>query len=133
MSNLCHCDSNKPFKQCCERFLSGKEVAKTPKQLMRSRYTAYSLGNHGEYLLKTWAAETSEGLTALSLSEKTYEWIKLEILDSEQKGNKGIVEFNACYKDEDDTFKVLHERSNFLRREGRWYYLEGEVNISIPQ
>lgn len=128
MTVYCFCDSNKPFKQCCERFINGSEVAKTPKQLMRSRYTAYALGNQGEYLLKTWAPEYSTGLTAASLSEKNHEWVKLEILNSHQKADQGMVEFNAYYKAEDGVLNVLHEKSTFRRMNGRWYYVEGEVD-----
>ncbi len=129
MSDICFCDSNKPFKDCCKRFLTGKDIAKTPKQLMRSRYTAYSIGNHGEYLLATWAPETSIDLTIASLSEKSHEWLKLEILDSNQNGDNGMVEFNAYYKDDDGHVNVLHEKSTFQRTNGRWYYLNGEVDF----
>ncbi len=128
MTEHCFCDSNKPFKQCCERFINGSEVAKTPKQLMRSRYTAYALGNHGEYLLKTWTPEYSKGLTAASLSKKNHEWVKLEILNSDQKVDQGMVEFNAYYRTDDGSLNKLHEKSIFRRRDGRWYYVEGEVD-----
>lgn len=131
MNKICLCDSGKSFNQCCGRFLNGTNVARTPKQLMRSRYTAYALGNHGDYLLNTRAPETRHGLTAISLSEKTHEWIKLEILDSSQKGNEGMVEFKAYYKTDDGTQNVLHEKSTFIRRDGRWYYLEGELDMNV--
>ncbi|MBL1141555.1 MAG: Zn-binding protein [Proteobacteria bacterium] len=129
MTEPCFCDSNKNFKQCCEPFLKGNKVAKTPKQLMRSRYTAYASGNQGEYLLATWAPESCEGLTAISLSDKTYDWIKLEIIDSSQKGNEGRVEFKAYYKTDNGLLNVLHEKSAFIRRDGRWFYVNGEVKI----
>jgi SEC-C motif domain protein len=127
MTNICPCDSGKPFGQCCERFLSGSANATTPKHLMRSRYTAYALGNYGKYLLATWLPETSNGLTVESLSEKSLEWVKLEVLNSSQKGDEGIVEFKAYYKTKDEELKILHEMSSFLRIERRWYYVEGEI------
>jgi SEC-C motif-containing protein len=40
MADPCICGSSKPFKKCCQRFLSGDRLAKTPEQLMRSRYSA---------------------------------------------------------------------------------------------
>lgn len=123
----CLCDTGKAFSQCCEEFLNGKKVPKTPKQLMRSRYTAYALGGYGEYLLSTWLAENTQGLTAESLSEKTLDWIKLEVINSSQKGDDGFVEFKAYYKDEVGLEKVLHEKSIFKRVERNWYYIEGEV------
>ena len=127
ITNDCPCGSSKPFKQCCERFLNGSAVTATPKQLMRSRYTAYALGNYGEYLMATWLPESSKGHTAVSLSEKNNEWVKLEILNSQQKADEGMVEFNAYYKVDDGSLNILHEKSTFRRIDGRWYYVEGEV------
>jgi SEC-C motif domain protein len=127
MRDICLCDSGKPFKKCCERFLNGSTNATTPKQLMRSRYTAYALGNYGEYLLATWLPDTSKGLTAASLSKKNLGWVKLEVLDSHQKGNEGMVEFKAYYKTEDGELNIFRERSSFQRIDRRWYYVEGDV------
>lgn len=120
--------SGKLFKQCCERFLNGSEIAKTPKQLMRSRYSAYALGGYGEYLLSTWLPEYRQGLTTEALSEKTLDWVKLEILNSSQKGDDGFVEFKAYYKDEAGLEKVHHEKSTFKRTNRCWFYVKGEVN-----
>jgi SEC-C motif domain protein len=128
MTEICLCDSGKPFKQCCDRFLNGREVAKTSKQLMRSRYTAYALGGYGEYLLATWAPENSTGLSVASLSDKSHEWVKLDVLNTHQKADEGIVEFNAYYKTDDGSLNVLHEKSRFRRMNGRWYYVDGEVD-----
>lgn len=91
---------------------------------MRSRYTAYALGGYGEYLLSTWLPENTQGLSAESLSEKTLDWIKLEVISSSQKGDDGVVEFKAYYKDEDGKKKILHEISSFKRVERRWFYVE---------
>ncbi|MGI9295045.1 MAG: YchJ family protein, partial [Pseudomonadales bacterium] len=81
MNSLCICGSKKASKQCCERFLSGEQQAKTPEQLMRSRFSAYALGGHGEYLLRTWFPATAKYLTAAALSESSGEWYKLEVLN----------------------------------------------------
>ena len=129
-NNNCLCDSNKTFEKCCGRFLNGSANAKTPKQLMRSRYTAYALGNHGEYLLATWLPEYVKEITAESLSEKTQQWVKLELLNNQQKANEGMVEFNAYYKNDDGSISVFHEESTFHRIDGRWYYVNGEVETN---
>ncbi len=130
MTEICLCDSGKPFKKCCERFLNKSAVVATPKQLMRSRYTAYALGNYGEYLMATWLPESSKGHTIDSLSEKNNEWVKLEILSSQQKADEGKIEFNAYYKVDDGSLNILHEKSIFQRIDGRWYYVEGDVEVS---
>jgi SEC-C motif-containing protein len=130
MSIPCHCDSNKPFDACCARFLSGTEQAKTPVQLMRSRYTAYALGGHGKYLLRTWFPPTAGGLTAQALGRREREWIKLEVLARQQSGDKGWVEFKAWYRDGGAKEQVMHEKSVFQRTGGRWLYGGGEVTVS---
>lgn len=128
MIDFCICNSNKIFDKCCGRFLNGSEQAKTPEQLMRSRYSAYALGNHGDYLLATWFSATSAGITAESLSEKTVEWIKLEVLSKTQSGDKGSVTFNAYYREPNSTdIHTMHEVSIFQRSSGRWFYVGGEV------
>ena len=96
---------------------------------MRSRYSAYALGNYGEYLLATWFSATSAGLTAESLSEKTLEWVKLEVISKHQTGDKASVEFNAYYREPNsDNIQIMHEVSVFQRSSGHWLYVGGEVS-----
>jgi len=128
MDKLCLCGSNKPFDACCGRFLGGAEQARTPEQLMRSRYCAYALGGHGEYLLRTWFPATARGLTAPELSQSSGEWLQLDVLARHQRGDKGFVEFRARYRDSDGREQVMHEKSVFQRSAGRWLYVGGEVS-----
>ncbi|MFL0809362.1 MAG: hypothetical protein K6L76_03010 [Agarilytica sp.] len=131
--SACPCTSGKMFKACCGRYVftnqqarNGVCPAKTPEQLMRSRFTAYALGNYGEYLLATWWPATAAGLTAESLSEKTCEWVKLDVLEKNQKGNDGWVSFCAWYLDEAGNSCEMREKSSFKREQGRWFYVSGE-------
>ncbi len=39
---LCPCGSNKPYTDCCARYVEGNKHAPTAEALMRSRYTAYT-------------------------------------------------------------------------------------------
>ena len=123
MSTQCLCGRNKPFEQCCGRYLSGKQFAKTPEQLMRSRYSAYALGGYGQYLLDTWHSMMSQGLSAEDLSQQHYEWTGLEVLNKTQSGDSGTVEFKAYYNDKDQQQHVMHENSCFQRVAGRWFYV----------
>lgn len=95
---------------------------------MRSRFTAYALGGHGEYLIKTWFPAMAQNLSALELNEKTLDWSRLEVLSKSQKGDEGEVEFNAFYKDDQGKEDVMHERSSFKRINGVWYYVGGVVD-----
>ena len=127
MTNSCICGSDKQFERCCSSLLNGTRQAKTPEQLMRSRYSAYALGGYGEYLLETWFPATTKGLTAEALSMRSCDWVKLEVLDKSQKGDQGMVEFNAWFLNDQGDKQVLHEKSVFQRVNGRWLYVGGEV------
>ena len=72
--------------QCCGRFLDQGKFAKTPVQLMRSRYSAYALGGYGEYLVKTWHPKSAQGINAAELSIRSTDWQSLEIVEKTQKG-----------------------------------------------
>ena len=37
----CHCQSGKPFAECCEPYIKGVNNPSTAEALMRSRYSAY--------------------------------------------------------------------------------------------
>jgi SEC-C motif-containing protein len=129
----CICCSNKPYQNCCGRFLEAGKQAKTPEQLMRSRYSAYALGGFGQYLLDTWFPATAAGLSAAELSIRNCQWQKLEVLKKSQQGDNATVEFKAYFqKDTGGKEEIMHERSTFKRNansgSGRWYYVGGEVN-----
>jgi len=128
--SACPCCSGKPFAQCCQPFLEGEKKPRTPKQLMRSRYTAYCLGGYGEYLHSTWHPSYRAGLTAGSLSGKTRDWESLEVLQASQEGNKAGVEFRAKYREPNGEMMYHHEVSVFLRVKGQWYYTDGRVQVT---
>jgi SEC-C motif-containing protein len=126
----CPCGHNKSFADCCGRILNGKQHAKTPEQLMRSRYSAYALGGYGEYLLATWFPATARGLTAEDLSQRSVNWCALEVLAKSQQGDNGEVEFKAYFReagDDNSEPQCMHEHSTFKRNSGRWYYVGGRV------
>ena len=125
-SASCICCSGRPFGDCCEPLLSGRDRARTPRQLMRSRYAAYALGGYGDYLRETWHPSSPNHPGLADLEGADHAWQRLDILQSDQKGNSGVVEFRAVWLDDDGTEQVHHEHSLFLRVKGRWYYLKGE-------
>ncbi len=56
------------------------------------------------------------------------QWLGLSIIDT-QKGKKndvtGYVEFEAIYQLNEPG--QLHERSRFIKTDGQWFYLEGDI------
>ncbi len=90
---------------------------------MRSRYTAFAL-NDTDHLWRTWHPSTRPATVLPSGNQ----WLSLRILDVVD-GNpgdlKGIVEFEAVYRDSARN-KIQHERSLFEYRANRWMYLSAE-------
>jgi len=126
MSELCICQSGKAKNKCCQRFLNGQAVAKTPVQLMRSRYSAFALGGYGNYLLNTWSPSHRKNMTVVELSVRSTDWVGLEIVEKAQKGDQATVEFKAYYQRDHEQL-VHHEKSMFERVNGQWFYIVGDV------
>lgn len=92
---------------------------------MRSRYTAYAVGDEG-HVSRTWHPRTRPERIDL---EPATAWTGLRILDTEAGGpddESGVVEFAASWT-HDGRKGVLRERSRFERRAGRWVYVDGDV------
>lgn len=93
---------------------------------MRSRYCAYVLGLEG-YLLDTWHASTRPDDLDLA-TEPQPKWLGLKLKDHREQGDEARVEFVARYRVGGGSARRLHEVSRFVREDGRWYYLDGEVH-----
>ena len=92
---------------------------------MRSRYTAYTLLRE-DYLRSTWHASTRPAALGLAEDVPT-KWLGLEVKRHEQQdADHAIVEFVARYKVNGRAHR-LHEVSRFVREEGRWFYVDGDM------
>ena len=122
---LCPCGSTKPYTDCCARYVESNDPAPSAEALMRSRYTAYTLLRE-DYLLATWHPSTRPSALALAQDETT-KWIALEVKRHEQPdAEHAIVEFVARYKVNGRAHR-LHEVSRFARENGKWFYVDAEV------
>ncbi len=119
----CYCGSKKEFSKCCEPFLNGSLKPLIPQELMRSRYTAYVLGD-GEYIVNTAIEEQryEDDIELIKEYSRSVVWLGLEIVYAE----KNIVEFKAYYKDANG-IKVQHEKSEFIYEGETWLYKEGKL------
>lgn len=129
--SICPCGSKKKLKDCCGVIING-ESAKTALALMRSRYTAYCL-EEIQYLYHTTHVKNKAGynLDGITKWAKENTWTKLEIVSVEHgsvSDDRGVVEFKAHFTNPKGRAEVHHERSNFLKEEGKWYYLDGKIN-----
>lgn len=127
-NTFCPCGSNKTYSECCELFISGKQLPSTPEALMRSRYTAYTQANI-DYIANTMKDAASRGFNPASAREwaSTVTWLSLQVLNaSPVTNNKGFVEFIARYRLQNQEH-TLHEISEFHLKNGRWYYVDGKL------
>ncbi|MEP6824908.1 MAG: YchJ family protein [Ramlibacter sp.] len=112
------------FALCCGRWISGGAAAPDAEVLMRSRYTAFVLQDE-PYLLATWHPRTRPAAAAW---EPHTRWLGLEVrAHTGTDADHAQVEFVARCRQGSGQAVRLHERSRFVREEGRWYYVDGEL------
>ncbi|GAA2360336.1 YchJ family protein [Saccharopolyspora halophila] len=123
-SRNCPCGLGEPFAECCGPLHAGEKRAASAEQLMRSRYTAFAVGD-AEYLLATWHPCTRPAELDLDDEQR---WIGLEILEHTGGGpfdDRGTVRFRAHYRLRGENHAVS-EHSRFAREDGQWYYVDGD-------
>ncbi|MEO7391926.1 MAG: YchJ family metal-binding protein [Ramlibacter sp.] len=99
-------------------------LAPDAETLMRSRYTAHVLCD-ARYVLETWHPKTRPAADVeLEAGPK---WLGLEVREHQMvDATHAEVEFVARYRIDGRAVR-LHERSRFVRQDGRWYYLDGDI------
>jgi SEC-C motif-containing protein len=126
--SACHCGRGKPYEACCGRLHSGAENAASAEALMRSRYSAYVLKLE-DYLLATWHPDTRPA--ELDLAADDSKWLGLEVKKrAAQDASHATVEFVARYRIAGRGYR-LHEISRFVREDGSWFYLDGDLKGGI--
>lgn len=118
----CPCASGKDLDDCCGRFISHHHHAENAQQLMRSRYSAYVL-NKADYILATWHPRFRPLDIRL---DKNLKWLQLTIMNVSQRDTEATVEFEARLL-KDKCVNALHELSDFICEQGRWFYTEGQM------
>lgn len=126
VNDLCPCGSGNVYQACCQPYLAGTTNPSSPDQLMRSRYTAFCRGDV-DYLIATRHPSKRQGDDRQDLSQTIAmtKWLNLRVLHSQEAAETGTVEFVAFFKAQGQ-LSQLHERSDFVCQDGRWYYLEGK-------
>ena len=98
------------FDGCCGRYLDQGQTPPDAESLMHSRYTAF-VRERGDYLLDFDAGA---------------KWLGLAVRSHRSTGDdRAEVEFVARYRLGGRAVR-LHERSRFVREDGRWYYVDGD-------
>ena len=124
----CYCKSGLPFSECCEPILRVEKIPTSALELMRSRYSAYCVGDVN-YLQATthdhtWSDEELKFIQ--DWSDNSF-WQHLEIIES----SDDMVEFKAYYI-YDHVQHVHHERSTFAKINDMYKYVDGEIFDEEP-
>ncbi|WP_275098398.1 YchJ family protein [Sedimenticola hydrogenitrophicus] len=127
--SLCLCGSSKPADDCCNPVLNGDRQAVTAEDLMRARYCAFASGRV-DFLSSSLHPEHRDDhdVEATRRWAENSTWLGLRIVASERGGEQdadGVVEFIATFK-EKGVVRHHHERSNFSRVDGEWFFVDGE-------
>ena len=112
------------YADCCGRFIDHFSDAPAPdaEHLMRSRYSAFVL-ERVDYLLATWHSSTRPASLDFDADAK---WLGLEVREHKTTGSDNSeVKFVARYRVDGRAVR-MHERSRFVREDGRWFYVDGD-------
>lgn len=122
---LCPCGSGFVYGKCCHPFHTGKRNAPTAEALMRSRYSGYVV-KAITYLLQTWHPSTRpQTIDPTTIAS----WCGLKIMRTSKgrkSDNESTVEFIATAMNS-GKISQLHEVSRFVKEDGCWLYVSGEV------
>ncbi|MDP3204323.1 MAG: YchJ family metal-binding protein [Hydrogenophaga sp.] len=123
MKDLCSCGRVATFEACCARYLGTGVPAPDAESLMRSRYAAFVRGN-AAHLLATWHVSTRPASIDFDEGVK---WLGLEVRRHKpfDEGH-AEVEFVARSRLQ-GRGQRLHERSRFVREDGHWLYVDGDL------
>lgn len=128
---ICPCGSGSTLDTCCGHFHAGTP-APSAELLMRSRYSAYVLGQI-DYLLSTTLPAQQPGLDrdAITAWSQQSTWLGLEVEGAEVLGGKpehAFVTFTARWHDEQGEHSH-RERSAFVQQGDHWYFIDPTVEL----
>ena len=132
----CPCGTGRTFALCCDPILTQQRPAATAEELMRSRFSAH-VAHDFPHLHRTHLESSREPYVADPQAGGT-NWTRLAIHAHEvgPQPDKAFVDFTAYYRDGDKEL-ALHEKAEFQKIEGTWFYIrpirEGPAPIKTTQ
>ena len=128
----CPCGSGLPFEGCCGPIISGTPAA-TAEALMRSRYTAYVVGelNH---VADTHAPEVRDDFNRPEAERLARHCIfeGIEIRKATETGERAQIDFVLRFK-RDGKNMIQVELADFRKVDGRWLYAGGKLSPQVTQ
>lgn len=126
---MCPCHSQKPYSTCCAPVHRSRN-APNPLALMRSRFSAYALGN-ADYIIETThpdhpdaALPVSQRRKQIKLFSRNTQFQNLEILETTD--TTVTFKVTLVQNEKDASFT---EKSLFAEQNGRWLYL-GPISLT---
>ncbi len=123
----CPCGSGATYGACCGPAHAGARESATAEALMRSRYSAFALGD-AEYLVKTISSDHEDRsadpaalVAALREVCRTSRFMALTVKTAREDGDRATVSFHVrvFVGGRDRSFE---ETSAFVREDGAWRY-----------
>ncbi|MBI9000385.1 SEC-C domain-containing protein [Corynebacterium sp. CCM 9185] len=122
-ADRCPCGSGDTYGSCCGAILDGSKRAPTAEALMRSRYTAFCVGDV-DHLLASWHPDTRPAELTLDADTRFF----LLVVHGTSGGGPfdatGRVHFTAHYRTSAGKRGTQEEDSAFTRVGGRWVYVD---------
>ncbi|MEO5375719.1 MAG: YchJ family protein [Alphaproteobacteria bacterium] len=127
----CPCGSGHSHGECCGPIIDG-EPAPTALALMRARYASFALRRVDDFAFATLAAEKRGDFdrAAVERSAAETESLGFEVRACSGGGvddDTGTVEYVARFRTRGRSH-LHHELATFRREEGRWVYVDGQMN-----
>ena len=123
----CPCGSRIKYKRCCQRYHRGA-LPKTAEELMRSRYSAFAVGD-SRYIIQTthpdhpeYSSDTKSWRADIESFCKFTEFLGLDIVEFVDGEIEAYVTFEAHLSS-----GLMREKSRFLKVDGRWLYENGDI------
>lgn len=125
----CPCGSGTALAQCCLPFIQKKQKPVSAEQLLRSRYTAFTLVET-DYILATHHTRTRNEVKREEIEEwaKNSKWLGLKIVQSEagkEADSQGVILFCAQYH-ADGKDNEHWEQAYFEKENGEWRFLDAK-------
>ncbi len=119
----CPCGTGKKYGECCLPIIKKTKPAADAEALMRSRFSAHVARDY-EHLHRTHLESSKEPYESEPEGAGGTNWTRLKIL-SHEKGLKpdfSYVDFTAYFQEGEEE-KALHEKAEFQKIDGTWFYI----------
>lgn len=130
-NSACPCGSKLKFKKCCKIYHNGT-LPKTALELMKSRYSAYVVGD-SKYIMKTthqenqdFTKDTNAWSSSIKDFSKNTNFKGLEVLDFIDGQEEAYVTFKAFLEQNTQDASFI-EKSKFYKVDGMWLYHSGVI------